>query len=56
MARRDQHLRQNIALSAVEQRRFLDTASALTHPILTSTPQFKDDYDAFVAAAQRYRR
>lgn len=47
---------QNIALSAAEQRKFLDTVSAVTHPILTSTPQFKQDYDAFVAAAQRHRR
>jgi C4-dicarboxylate-binding protein DctP len=47
---------QNIALSAADQRKFLDTVGAVTHPILTSTPQFKEDYDAFAGTAQKYRR
>jgi len=47
---------QNLALSAAEQKKFLETASAVTRPILTSTPQLKEDYEAFAAAAQRYRR
>jgi TRAP-type transport system periplasmic protein len=47
---------QNIALSAAEQKKLLDAANAATLPLLTSTPQLKDDYDAFVAAANKYRR
>ncbi len=47
---------QNIALSAADQKKFLDSASAVTQPILTSTPQLKEDYEAFLAAAKKYRR
>ncbi len=47
---------QNIALSAADQKKFLDSASVVTQPILTSTPQLKEDYEAFLAAAKKYRR
>jgi C4-dicarboxylate-binding protein DctP len=47
---------QNIALSAADQKKFLDSASAVTQPILTSTPQLKEDYEAFLAVAKKYRR
>jgi len=43
-------------LSGAEQKRFLDESIAATMPILTSTPQFKEDYEAFAAAAKKYRQ
>jgi C4-dicarboxylate-binding protein DctP len=45
-----------IHLSGAEQKRFLDESIAATTPILTSTPQFKEDYEAFAAAAKKYRQ
>jgi TRAP-type transport system periplasmic protein len=50
-----EHGGKEIRLSAAEQKRFLDESIAATRPILTATPQGKDDYEAFTAAAQKYR-
>jgi C4-dicarboxylate-binding protein DctP len=47
---------QNITLSAGDRKKFLDTVNRVTLPILTSTPQLKDDYEAFLTAARKYRR
>ena len=45
-----------IQLPPAEQKRFLDESIAATTPILTSTPQGKEDYEAFAAAARKYRK
>jgi TRAP-type C4-dicarboxylate transport system substrate-binding protein len=45
-----------IHLSPAEQKRFLDESIAATTPILTATPQGKEDYEAFAAAARKYRK
>ena len=45
-----------IQLSPAEQKRFLDESIAADLPILTATPQGKEDYEAFDAAAKKYRR
>jgi len=45
-----------IHLPAAEQKRFLDESIAATTPILTATPQGKEDYEAFAAAARKYRK
>ena len=45
-----------IQLPPAEQKRFLDESIAATTPILTATPQGKEDYEAFAAAARKYRK
>ena len=45
-----------IQLPAAEQKRFLEESIAATTPILTATPQGKEDYEAFAAAARKYRK
>jgi len=45
-----------IRLPAAEQKRFLDESVAADLPILTATPQGKEDYEAFAAAAKKYRQ
>jgi len=45
-----------IRLSAAEQKRFLDESIAADLPHLTATPQAKEDYEAFAAAAKKYRQ
>src|SRR2546427_87811 len=45
-----------IHLSPAEQKRFLDESIAAATPILTATPQGKEDYEAFAAAAKKYRK
>ena len=45
-----------IHLSAAEQKRFLDESIAADLPILTATAQGKEDYEAFAAAARKYRK
>ena len=45
-----------IHLPAAEQKRFLEESIAATTPILTATPQSKEDYEAFAAAARKYRK
>ena len=51
-----EHGGKEIRLSQAEQKRFLDESIAAARPILTATPQGKEDYEAFAAAAQKYRR
>ena len=45
-----------IHLSPADQKRFLDESIAADLPILTATPQGKEDYEAFDAAAKKYRK
>ena len=45
-----------IRLSAAEQKRFLEESVAADQPILTATPQGREDYEAFAAAAKKYRQ
>jgi TRAP-type C4-dicarboxylate transport system substrate-binding protein len=45
-----------VRLSAAEQKRFLDESIAADLPHLTATPQAKEDYEAFAAAAKKYRQ
>jgi C4-dicarboxylate-binding protein DctP len=45
-----------IHLPAAEEKRFLDESIAAATPILTATPQGKEDYEAFAAAAKKYRK
>ena len=45
-----------IHLSPAEQKRFLDESIAAATPILTATPQGKEDYEALAAAAKKYRK
>jgi TRAP-type transport system periplasmic protein len=51
-----EHGGKEIHLSAAEQKRFLDESIAVTRPLLTATPQAKEDYEAFTAAAAKYRK
>ena len=44
-----------VHLSGAEQKRFLDESVAADLPILTATPQGREDYEAFAAAAKKYR-
>jgi C4-dicarboxylate-binding protein DctP len=45
-----------IQLPSAEQKRFLEESIAADLPILTATPQGKEDYEAFDAAAKKYRK
>lgn len=45
-----------IILSPAEAKRYLDDASSVLPPILASNPQLKDDYEALLAAAKKYRQ
>jgi len=51
-----QHGGKEINLSAADAKRFLDESIAATTPLLTSTPQQKEDYQALDAAARKYRK
>jgi len=51
-----EHGGKEIRLSSAEQKRFLDDSIAVTKPLLTATPQAKEDYEAFTAAANKYRK
>ena len=51
-----EHGGKEIHLPQAEEKRFLDESIAADRPILTATPQGKEDYEAFAAAAQKYRR
>ena len=51
-----EHGGKEIHLSQAEQKRFLDESIAAARPILTATPQGKEDYEAFAAAAQKHRK
>ena len=46
----------HIHLPAAEQRRFVDESLAATLPLLTATPQAREDFQAFDAAAKRHRK
>ena len=47
---------QYVALSAAEQKRFVDEFTAATLPLLSANAQVKADYEAFVAAAKKHRK
>ena len=51
-----EHGGKEIRLSSAEQKRFLDDSIAVAKPLLTATPQAKEDYEAFTAAANKYRK
>jgi TRAP-type transport system periplasmic protein len=51
-----EHGGRDIHLSSAEQKRFLDESIAATRPLLTATPQAKEDYEAFSATAAKYRK
>lgn len=51
-----QHGGKELNLSAADAKRFLDESIAATAPLLTATPQQKEDYQALDAAAKKYRR
>ena len=46
----------HINLSAADSKRFIDESLAATLPLLTATPQQKEDYQAFDQAAKKHRR
>jgi TRAP-type transport system periplasmic protein len=50
------HGGKELVLPAADAKRFLDESIAATVPLLTSTPQQKEDYQALDAAAKKYRR
>ena len=45
-----------LKLSPADTKAFLTQVTAATAPILSSNAQLKDDYQAFLAAARKYRR
>lgn len=51
-----EHGGKEVHLSKAEEKRFLDESIAADLPILTSSPQAKEDYEAFAAAAKKYRQ
>jgi TRAP-type C4-dicarboxylate transport system substrate-binding protein len=46
----------HIQLSQAEAKRFIDESVQAAMPLLTATPQAKEDYEAFDAAARKYRQ
>lgn len=46
---------QTIILPAAEAKRYLEAVTSVLPPILGSSPQLKEDYEALVAAAKRHR-
>ena len=46
----------HLQLPAAEAKRFIDESLAAALPLLTSTPQQKEDYQAFDAASRRHRK
>ena len=46
----------HIQLPAADAKRFIDESLAATMPLLTASPQAKEDYQAFDAAAKRHRK
>jgi TRAP-type C4-dicarboxylate transport system substrate-binding protein len=46
----------HINLPPADAKRFIDESLAATLPLLTATPQAKEDYQAFDAAAKRHRK
>jgi TRAP-type C4-dicarboxylate transport system substrate-binding protein len=47
---------QTIRLSDSDARRFIDETTSVLPPMFAKNPQLKEDYDALVAAAKKYRR
>jgi TRAP-type C4-dicarboxylate transport system substrate-binding protein len=45
----------HISLSAADAKRFIDESLAATLPLLTGSPQAKEDFEAFDAAAKKHR-
>ncbi len=45
-----------IAMSAADKKRYIDEASSVLPAILATNPALKDDYDALVATAKKYRK
>ena len=52
----EQHGGESIRFSAADARRYIDEVSASTSAILTSNPVIKEDFEAFAAAARKYRK
>jgi hypothetical protein len=44
-----------ITMSPEESKRYIDTVSPVAASILSANPKVKDDYDALLAAAKKYR-
>jgi len=45
-----------ITLSPAESKRYLDDVTSLLPPMMASNPQLKEDYEALLAAAGKYRK
>ncbi len=45
-----------IRMSAAEQKRYVAEASSVLPPMLAADPKMKEDYDAIVATARKYRK
>ena len=45
-----------ITMSADEQKRYIDTVTPVTAQILSGNPKVKEDYEALLAAAKKYRQ
>lgn len=52
----EQHGGENIKLPPAETKRYLEQATSALPPILASNAQLKEDYEALVAAARKYRQ
>ena len=44
-----------ITISPEESKRYIDAVSPVAASILSANPKVKDDYEALLAAAKRYR-
>ncbi len=47
---------ERIIMSPAEQKRYITDASSVLPPMLAANPKMKEDYDALIAAAKRYRK
>jgi TRAP-type C4-dicarboxylate transport system substrate-binding protein len=52
----EKHGGKHIHLPQADAKRFIEESLAATMPLLTATPQAKEDYQAFDAAAKRHRK
>jgi C4-dicarboxylate-binding protein DctP len=52
----EQHGGENIKLPPAETKRYLEQATSALPPILASNAQLKEDFEALVAAARKYRQ
>ncbi len=46
---------ENIHLAAEDTKKYLEAVAAVVPKVTSANPKFKEDYDAFVAAAKKYR-